>query len=237
MNIGTEIRDHYDGYYGSARLDEWRRLGAIDKVENIAELCAGLPIESVIDIGCGNGAIIARLSEIGFAKSYLGVDISESAISLANARKVPGARFEQFDGETVSHRYDLAILSHVVEHLEHPRTLINAAKRMARYVLIEVPCEHTIRLPRNYREDPTGHINYYTPKTIRLLAQSCGLIVDKQVTKGCSLAVMQFENKVKGTIQHVIRQSALMISPRVATSVFCYHTALLCHQSGEPNAE
>lgn len=236
MAVSTEIRTHYDTYYGDARLKEWRRLGAIDKVENIVELSQGLKIESVVDIGCGDGAIIARLSEINFAKSYTGVDISESAIGLARARGIANARFERFDGEGFQGQYDLAIMSHVVEHLENPRTLISAARRIARHVIVEVPCEHNVKLPTDFRPDPTGHINFYTPKTIRLLLQTTGLTVDKQITRGCSLEVMQFNSKLKGTVQHLIRQSTLAVYPRLATSLFCFHTALLCHASGEGGA-
>jgi hypothetical protein len=55
--------------------------------------------------------------------------------------------------------------------------------------------------------------------------------VDKQITKGCSLEVMQFENKVKGALQHVIRESTLMVAPRLAASLFCFHSAVLCHDA------
>ncbi len=41
---------------------------------------------SVLEIGCGSGLLAQRFIDIG-AKSYLGIDIAESAIEIANKRK------------------------------------------------------------------------------------------------------------------------------------------------------
>jgi ubiquinone/menaquinone biosynthesis C-methylase UbiE len=230
--VGEEVRAQYDNYYGSPELAEWRRLGAIDKVQNVIELCQGLRFSSVIDIGCGDGSIIARFAQLGFAGKYQGVDISASAIANAQARDLQGtASFDRFDGASLpfsAAHFDLAVLSHVVEHLEHPRVLLQEAKRVARHIVIEVPCEHTVRLSRDYVPDPVGHINFYTPTTIRRLAQTCGLTVEKQITRGCSLEVMRFDRPWFGMLQHAIRETALMVAPKVAPAMFVYHTALLC---------
>ncbi len=51
--------------------------------------------------------------------------------------------------------------SHVVEH---PRTLLHEARRVARHVFVEVPLEHNLRLPRDFAADDLGHINAYTRK-------------------------------------------------------------------------
>lgn len=230
--IGEDIRTHYDNYYGDEKLAQWRRLGAIDKAANIIELCRGLEVRSVLDIGCGDGAVIARLAELNFAAQYRGIDISSSAVATAKARNLQGtAAFERFDGATLpfeTGEFDLAYLSHVVEHLEHPRALLYEAKRVARHVIVEVPCEHTARLPRNYSPDPVGHINYYTPVTIRRLVQTCGMVVEKQLTRGCSLEAMKFHQPRLGALQYAIRETTLKVAPKLAPAIFVYHSALLC---------
>jgi methionine biosynthesis protein MetW len=231
-SVSDGIKAHYDDYYGDPHLAEWRRLGAIDKVENVRDLCRDLSVGSVLDVGCGDGSIIGRLVETKLGREHTGVDISSSAIAAARAKNIPGVRFEVFDGGSLpfrEHQFDLVVMSHVVEHLEHPRILIREAQRVARHVVIEVPCEHTIRLRRNYLADPVGHINFYTPVTIRRLLQTCGLTVEKQITRGCSLEVMRFGRPWSGLCQHVVRQVALKTAPRVAPMMFVYHSALLCH--------
>jgi SAM-dependent methyltransferase len=229
--VSDGLKTHYDNYYGDPKLAEWRRLGAIDKVENICELCRGLDVQSVLDVGCGDGSIVGRLSDVNFGSEYIGVDISSSAIAAARAKKIARASFEVFDGSSLPFRdkeFDLVVMSHVVEHLEHPRNLIREAQRVGVHVVIEVPCEHTIRLPRDYVADPVGHINYYTPVTIRRLLQTCGLTVEKQITCGCSLAVMRFDRPWAGLCQHVVRETALRVASGLAPMVFVYHSALLC---------
>lgn len=229
--VGENVRAQYDDYYGSDELAEWRRLGAIDKVDNIRELSRELKINSVVDIGCGDGSIIERLASLNFAAEYHGFDISSSAIEAARAKGIRGARFCTFDGGALPlqpGQVDLAVMSHVVEHLEHPRFLIREAQRVASAVVVEVPCEHTLRLSRDYIADSVGHINFYTPTTIRRLVQSCGLTVEKQITRDCSLAVMRFNRPWLGVLQFAARKTALTLSSSVAPAVFVYHTALLC---------
>jgi ubiquinone/menaquinone biosynthesis C-methylase UbiE len=229
--VGEKIVDQYRDYYGNSQLSEWRRLGAIDKVENIRELVGSVPLGAVVDIGCGDGAVITEMARMGVAGRYVGVDISESAIQMAAGRSVAGAAFRVFDGDCVpfaDKEFDIAILSHVVEHLENPRRLLQEARRVGKKVLVEVPCEHTIRLSRDYLPTPVGHINFYTPITIRRLLQTCGLEVERQITKGCSLPVMKFESPRGGLAKYLLREAALKVSPRWAPGLFVYHTALLC---------
>lgn len=231
MSISDTVRHHYDDYYRENDLHEWRRLGAIDKVNNIADLCQSAT--TVLDIGCGNGAIISRMADVGFGSAYTGLDISSSAIEAARGRRLERATFNVFDGDHIPFddgSFDLVVMSHVVEHLEHPRRLIQEAARVGRRVFIEVPCEHTMRLPRDYAPDNVGHINFYTPTTIRRLVQTCGLTVEKQLTRGVSLDVMRYGQPIKGYVQQAVRQAALHLLGPAATAIFVYHSAMLCRR-------
>lgn len=210
--------DYYAGDQGTA-LEEWRRKSAVEKAKNIVELCGSAG--RMLDIGCGDGAVTRRLMDLGFADRYDAADVSVSAVERArqhgvDAVQVSGERLPFADKE-----FDLAILSHVVEHLENPRATLYEAKRVARRVFVEVPCEHNMRLPADYAPNDHGHINFYTPKTIRHLVQSCGLDVKKQVVRGVSAELSG------GRLKHTIRQTLLALSPTIATGMFCYHTALL----------
>jgi SAM-dependent methyltransferase len=64
-------KSHYDSYYhGAPRELEWRPLGAVDKAGNVARLAEGHAVGSILELGCGDGAVLARLSEFG--TSYVG---------------------------------------------------------------------------------------------------------------------------------------------------------------------
>jgi len=130
----------------------------------------------------------------------------------------------------------LAILSHVLEHVEHPRRLLYEAARVADYVFIEVPLEDTIRMPMDYKATKTGHINFYSPKTIRRLVQTCDLEVMAQRVVNPCRQVYEYSSGKKGTLNYCIKESALRAAPKIASHIWTYHSALLCRKSTTPLA-
>jgi SAM-dependent methyltransferase len=220
----------YDDYYRDGP-SEWRRLGAVDKVGNILALCGQLPMRSVLEIGAGDGAILSRLSEVGFGDQLHAVEISSSGVDVIRHRGIPRlVEVSQFDGATlpyVDNRFDLAILSHVIEHLENPRQLVYEAARVARYIFVEVPTEDTSRRPDDYVPDGVGHINFFSRRTIRWLVQSCGLSVLGQITTNPSRETYVYLAGRRGWIQYHIKQTLLRWVPDLARRHFCYHEALL----------
>lgn len=216
MKISDHLHGNYEDYYKDGD-SEWRRLGALGKADNIVSLCGDLPRSSVLEIGAGEGSILKRLSELNFGNELYALEISSSGVeAIKNKRISRLAECKVFDGYHVPYdekRFDIAILSHVVEHVEHPRQLIYEASRVARYVFIEVPLEDTFRLPRNFVFDTVGHINFYSPSTIRQLVQSCNLRVLKQITKNPSKGMYIFQKGYKGLINWYIKQALLSSAP------------------------
>ena len=121
----TDIRRHYEHTFASVS-PEWRRLGAIDKSRNVLSLCGSYDFANVVEIGAGDGAILEQLSRHGFAHSYTALEISKSAVDAIKDRNIGGLKEAVlFDGYSIPFEdgaFDLAILSHVIEHVEHPRT-------------------------------------------------------------------------------------------------------------------
>ncbi len=225
-----EVISQYEDYYKDG-ASEWRRLGAVDKAGNILALCGQLPVKSILDIGAGDGSILSRLSQSGFGEQLYAVEISASGVEVIRGQNIPRLlECTLFDGYHLPHqsgRFDLAILSHVVEHVEHPRQLLYEAARVARYVFIEVPTEDISRRPENYVPDSVGHINFFSRRTIRWLVQSCGLRVLKQITTNPSKGTYVYQARRRGLIQYYIKRILLRVVPTVATRHFCYHEALL----------
>ncbi len=76
---------------------------------------------SVLDVGCGNGAYIARLQERYPEKDYVGMDVSPAFVEMANRRHGrPGLHFMEGDflGAADLPASDLLILRFVVQYLE-----------------------------------------------------------------------------------------------------------------------
>lgn len=235
-SMDPELARHY-GHYYEAGASEWRRLGAVDKALNIIERCNGFDFSSVVEIGAGDGAVLHQLSGTNLAPSYSALEVSESAVEVIRARGIDGLRdvilFDGYEAPIEDAKYDLAVLSHVIEHVEHPRMLLREAARIANYVYVEVPLELKERTPRNFEWTSTGHINIYSPLTIRHLLQSTGLtIVEERVTNP-SLAVYRFGRGKSGLFHFAVKAMALRLMPPVATRLFTYHWSALCKPSGD----
>jgi len=225
------LTHNYDDYY-TQEDPEWRRLGALDKAANIISLCSPYPHHSILDIGAGEGSILKCLSELHFGNEYYALEVSASGIKLIQKKEIPGlVSCQIYDGYCipfVDQMFELAILSHVIEHVEYPRRLIYEAARVARYVFIEVPLEDTLRLKLDYVLDKVGHINTYSAKTIRRLLQTCNLKVLQQTVTNPSRAVHRYRSGSKGSLTYAIRQNMLRFAPGVAVHLFTYHSSLLC---------
>jgi ubiquinone/menaquinone biosynthesis C-methylase UbiE len=231
VDVDPRLQHNYDAYYQEDDISEWRTLGAIDKADNIRNLCSAYPHSTVLEIGAGEGSVLQRLADTGFGQSHYALDISASGVERIRGRRIASlVECRQFDGYTVPYAdgaFDLAILSHVIEHVEHPRLLINEAARVARYVYIEVPLEHNRRLARDFVWDSVGHINFYTAQTIRLLVQSCGQEVLAQLQTHPSRRQYQYRLGSKGRAIHLLKDLTLRTAPSLAQSLWTYHSSLL----------
>jgi len=230
VDVDPKLRQNYDEYYDTD-ISEWRQLGAIDKAANIHRLCDAYAPSSVLDIGAGEGSVLQRLADTGFGRRHFALDISASGVQRIRDRKIPSlVECQQFDGYSVPYpdaSFDLAILSHVLEHVEHPRLLLNEAARVAKFVFVEVPLEHNRRLAKDYVWDAVGHINFYTAQTIRLLVQSCGHEVIAQLETHSARELYQYRLGSKGAAIHLIKECALRVMPRTAQRLWTYHSSLL----------
>ncbi len=237
--VSDALREHYDRYYDDGP-SEWRRLGALAKAENVVSLCAAVPHESLLEIGAGEGALLARLAEVGFGRWLHAAEISDSGVRQIRARGIPGlAGCERFDGETLPWPdacFDLAVLSHVLEHAEHPRRLLAEATRVARAVFVEVPLEDTWRLPHDFRPDPAGHINFFHRKSLRRFVQSCGLEVLSERVAPPAREAMVFRSGWRGALVHGLKLLALRAAPALAIRLSTHHGALLCRRLAPPGA-
>src|SRR4029077_2520563 len=67
-----EIWQDYEATYRSALKDpeflSWRELGAQKKAQNIARVCHDMEVASMIEIGCGTGAVLRNLHAMNFAR-------------------------------------------------------------------------------------------------------------------------------------------------------------------------
>ncbi|HYJ85715.1 MAG TPA: class I SAM-dependent methyltransferase [Pyrinomonadaceae bacterium] len=102
------------------------------------------PGGSVIDIGCGSGRWCRTAARYG--KRVVGIDQSEMNIRAANristetnVEYMVGDFMDARDQNRFDRRFDLAILLHVVEHVEDVDQLLQSIAQISSTLIIEVP--------------------------------------------------------------------------------------------------
>ncbi|PWS28133.1 class I SAM-dependent methyltransferase [Pedobacter yonginense] len=185
--LSEEVKTAYDNFYTNSDV-AWRMLGAKYKAKNIVEVCTSIKPQKVLEVGAGDGSILHFLNEWNFAPQLYALEIAQSGVDLINDRKLSNLKEAQtFDGYKIPYEddsFDLIILAHVLEHVEHERILIRELKRVAKYIVVEVPKDYRFGVDKRMKHFlDYGHINMYTPTSLRFLLQSEGLeIIEDKVS-------------------------------------------------------
>jgi SAM-dependent methyltransferase len=117
---------------GNSLVAQARQRRSINKVKPAFQHLTGDPaMFRALDIGAGDGTLLRILHDAGIPKNQLwGVDIDQKAVD--------GLRAQGFHGEVAraeemvfqSGTFDLVTISHVIEHVESPRQVMQRAYEM-----------------------------------------------------------------------------------------------------------
>ena len=239
--MGRDLSGFYDSAYarGGERHARWRELGARGKADHIVELArsASLASESVVEVGCGDGALLAELSARGFGGSLAGFDISATAIELARDRGV--ADVQVFDGGRLpvgDKAFDLGLLSHVLEHVPEPLPLLAEVGRACKAVIVEVPLERNAsgaRASKREASEEIGHVQSLDREAVHALVGSAGLRVAADLLDPLPREVHTFfesgvAGQARGLAKAAVRRGLFRVSPGVAERAFTLHYACAC---------
>ena len=204
-----------EGHYSAPT--EWRLLGARDKADHVIDLCQrnGLKPTSLLEVGAGDGAILRCLSEKRFCASMSALEVSPSGVSVIKSQQIPGlVSCEVFNGYQLPFedgRFDLVVLSHVLEHVEFERALLREIQRVSRHSVIEIPMDFTNLAHQDYHflGPSYGHINAHSPGSLRFLLFTEGLIVKDELLGRYSPQLQEydfFENGRRPRTPELVRQ-------------------------------
>ncbi|RYU85882.1 class I SAM-dependent methyltransferase [Mucilaginibacter terrigena] len=183
--ISGNVKNAYDEFY-KTHDEAWRMLGAKYKAYHVMDVCKGQTFNKVLEVGAGDGSILKKLSDYNFAPEYHAVEISESGVAHIKARDIKNlVSVQEFDGYKLPFEddsFDLVILSHVLEHVEHERLLLREIKRVSKNFVIEVPIDYKPNVDKRIKHFMAyGHINVYTPTSLRYLLQTEGFEIKKDL--------------------------------------------------------
>lgn len=103
-----------------------------------------LNIDSVLDVGCGEGFTLVRLKKAKIGKNYEGIEADDQAIELSK-KLYPSLNIKKgdiYDLPYKNNSFDLVVCTEVLEHLENPKKAYKELLRVSKkYVLLSVPNE------------------------------------------------------------------------------------------------
>jgi SAM-dependent methyltransferase len=176
---------HWDEYADAAASNPAQRFRR-KVILGLLQLGAGP--SRVLDIGCGQGDLIADLHRAHPNAELCGTDYSQWGIDIA-AKKVPSARFFardllQGDGPhgDLAGWATHAVCSEVLEHVDDPATLMrNAAEYLAPgcRVVVTVPGG-----PMSAFDRHIGHRRHFSPDYLREVLVKAGYEVQKATGAG-----------------------------------------------------
>lgn len=133
-------------------------------------------LNSLLDVGCGNGEFLSEVYKVKPGVKLSGADISLKVVE-ANRSKMPGAHFFHLDlnNETVPARFDAVICMEVVEHCDDYREAIKRLADMTdKWLMITVPCGPLFEIDRR-----VGHTRHFKAEEISSALKNCGLKIIK----------------------------------------------------------
>jgi 2-polyprenyl-3-methyl-5-hydroxy-6-metoxy-1,4-benzoquinol methylase len=161
-------------------------------IRNIANLLGKkLPEIRLLDVGCSNGSFVSIACELGLKAE--GVDPSEKAVSDGLKR---GLKMHQgFLDEIVfpNNTFNAITLHEVIEHVSSPTQLLKECARILKPGgILLVGTGNTNSWTRKIRKNKWdffdmnlhgGHISFFSPKSIEILALQTGFKAKKVITR------------------------------------------------------
>jgi 2-polyprenyl-3-methyl-5-hydroxy-6-metoxy-1,4-benzoquinol methylase len=144
-----------------------------------------LATDNVLDIGCGPGELAFDVAKK--AKKVVGIDFSEKYIARAKKNYIlPNLEYIFGDAtkKTLNEKFDVVILSNVLEHIENRVPFLQAIKTLAPKFLIRVPMIdrdwltlYKKELGIEWRADLTHFLEYTVP-ILKQETESAGMKID-----------------------------------------------------------
>ena len=182
-------KEHYQRIYREDLDDqaEWLRRSAREKVDSIERLLRENAISptTILELGCGTGAVILECQRRGIADNYIAVDYSQHAIEYLkeNSTGITAIAADITSTPTLPLECDVVILSHVIEHIESPDQFLRSVGNLNfSYLIAEVPLED---LPAgklkaclsDRTRNPAGHVQFFTATLFQRLLTSNGFTI------------------------------------------------------------
>lgn len=242
--------EHYQQIYQHDLTDEaeWLRRGAIEKVNSIETLLKsnGIRPKTLLELGCGTGAVIMECQRRDLAENYIAVDYSQEAIQYLrqNSSGIQAIAADITATPILSLKCDVVIVSHVIEHLEQPLGFLQSVRNLQfSYLIAEVPLEDLPagKLKARFSDrtrNAAGHVQFFTAISFRRLLSSSGFAIlnTRKYVPILDPDTIRFICRKNG--YGLLRQIRMVVTARYLlpilsalwTKIYYAHYAVLCQK-------
>jgi len=181
-DTGEETRRalYVDGGYAEQNPN-WHQGDSPWKAQQILKMIkrAGLKPQSVCEIGCGAGAILANLQKSNPECSFTGYEISPQAFQLAAAKSNHGLRFFHKTRPEAGQAFDLLLVIDVMEHVEDCFDFLRKLQPHGKDFILHIPLDLSAlsvvrEWPLMKRRRGVGHLHYFTKATALATLEDAG---------------------------------------------------------------
>ena len=181
MSGNDDWDDHWQRYAAAAARNPAQRMRHL-LVERLLERVTDGKPDRVLDIGSGQGDLVAKLASRYPESEFVGMEMSERGVAISR-EKVPTARFEVADlfdppagVDKFSNWANQAVCSEVLEHVDSPEVLLKAAKRFLAtdaVLIVTVPGGPISAFDRHI-----GHRRHFTGGSLERALKNAGYEVE-----------------------------------------------------------
>lgn len=161
-----------DNYKKHTHKNPIQRFLLANFFRNLVSLTKAKTVDSILDVGCGEGFTLNRLKENRIGKKLEGIEYLQAAIDLGK-KTYPDIKIVKGDIYELPYKdnaFDLVLCTEVLEHLEKPQDAIKELVRVSKkYLVISVPNEPFFMLAQLIRGknwsrlgNDIEHINHWT---------------------------------------------------------------------------
>lgn len=205
LSAHKEVNAMKDRQYKDLSIKEFTKAASVydSGHAGIYELCKDdyppilselekISFQTILDVGCGTGPMIERLSKKYPDKQYTGLDLTPKMIEVANEKKLPNTQFIVGDSENLPFEpesFDAVICANSFHHYPNPQKFFDGVKRVlkhgGRLILRDYTSNPVMLWIINHIElklaNLFGHgdVRIYAKSTIKAMCDQAGLDVIK----------------------------------------------------------
>lgn len=172
----SSVSDYDDAYY--LRRQATPTLAA--EIDAVTELLHARPCDSILEVGCGGGALLSRLADLG-ARQVVGLDWQRTSVDLTRRRDLR-AEMLRGDARTLpfpDQHFDKVVAQHLIEHFADSEAVLSEWRRVLRAKGSLIIVTPNLAFPhQEWFEDPT-HRHIFSESDLRLRLRRVGFQVNE----------------------------------------------------------